>query len=427
MRTLIGIGFGPANLALAAALVESPHQLRNVEFLERQERFGWHRDMLLPGTTMQISFLKDLVTLRDPRSEFSFLNYLAQRGRLCDFINLKTFHPTRIEYHDYLSWVADRIPVPVRYGQTVHAVAVVGDRRRGYAYQVVSSDLAGREHRRVARHLVIGTGLVPRTPDLFPDDSRITHTARFLSAMRGLDRAAPLRFAVLGAGQSAAEVAGYLHSEFPNGTVHTVHSRFGYSPADDSPFTNRVFDPETVDLFYDADPVRKAALLRYHANTNYSVVDGDVITALYRRHYAELVGGPVRLVQHRGAEITAVRPSADALELQVREFDGRTVRMDVDLLVLGTGYAPMDPQRLFANPGRYFQLDEQGRFVVDRDYGVCHRTPGLGAVFLQGDLERSHGLTGSLLSNLAVRAELIARALLNRQGAALTERGAAAA
>ena len=30
---------------------------------ERQERFGWHRAMMLPGADMQISFVKDLVSL----------------------------------------------------------------------------------------------------------------------------------------------------------------------------------------------------------------------------------------------------------------------------------------------------------------------------------------------------------------------------
>ena len=59
---VLGVGFGPANLALAIALAESPDRIGTVRFLERREAFAWHQGMLLPGTSMQISFIKDLVT-----------------------------------------------------------------------------------------------------------------------------------------------------------------------------------------------------------------------------------------------------------------------------------------------------------------------------------------------------------------------------
>lgn len=51
---------------------------------------------------MQISSLKDLATPSEPRSRFTFLNYLFEKGRLNQFINLGTFLPTRAEYEDYL-------------------------------------------------------------------------------------------------------------------------------------------------------------------------------------------------------------------------------------------------------------------------------------------------------------------------------------
>src|ERR1700712_1526142 len=86
IHDLVGIGFGPSNLGLAIALEEQGSGL-STRFVERQEAFGWHRGMLLEDATMQISFLKDLVTLRNPASGFSFLAYLKERGRLVDFIN----------------------------------------------------------------------------------------------------------------------------------------------------------------------------------------------------------------------------------------------------------------------------------------------------------------------------------------------------
>ncbi|KAJ9657529.1 hypothetical protein H2198_004290, partial [Neophaeococcomyces mojaviensis] len=71
----ITIGFGPASLAIAIAICDileerATHGSRSwtpkLKFLEKQATFGWHAGMLLPGTKMQISFIKDLATMRNP-------------------------------------------------------------------------------------------------------------------------------------------------------------------------------------------------------------------------------------------------------------------------------------------------------------------------------------------------------------------------
>ena len=102
IHDLIGIGFGPSNIALAIALDEHRQtgQAKDALFIERQPCFAWHPHMLLDNAHMQISFLKDLVTPRNPKSRFSFLNYLHSKGRLQDFINLQTFFPSRHEFND---------------------------------------------------------------------------------------------------------------------------------------------------------------------------------------------------------------------------------------------------------------------------------------------------------------------------------------
>src|ERR1041385_4771506 len=117
---LVGVGFGPANLALAIAVAEHNARpdgtpLRGL-FLERQVRFGWHRGMLIDNATMQVSFLKDLATMRNPTSSFSFLSYLHSKGRLVDFINHKNLFPLRIEFHDYFEWAAAKVDDVVSYG-----------------------------------------------------------------------------------------------------------------------------------------------------------------------------------------------------------------------------------------------------------------------------------------------------------------------
>lgn len=130
VHDLIGIGFGPSNVAMAIAISE--HNARSgtreavtAQFFEQQPAFGWHRGMLIDDATMQVSFLKDLVTLRNPSSEFSFLCYLQSKGRLIDFINHKNLFPLRVEFHDYFEWAASQVDDLVSYDHEVVGVTQV--------------------------------------------------------------------------------------------------------------------------------------------------------------------------------------------------------------------------------------------------------------------------------------------------------------
>ena len=68
------------------------------------------------------------MTLRNPRSPFTFLNYLHSQGRLVSFINLGSTIPSRREFADYLSWAADKVQgngVDVAYAEEVVRVAKI--------------------------------------------------------------------------------------------------------------------------------------------------------------------------------------------------------------------------------------------------------------------------------------------------------------
>ena len=65
---------------------------------------------MLPGAEIQVPFLADLVTLADPTSPHSFLNYLHEHGRLYRFYFHERFHVLRREFEAYYRWVAARLP-----------------------------------------------------------------------------------------------------------------------------------------------------------------------------------------------------------------------------------------------------------------------------------------------------------------------------
>ncbi|HEX7306003.1 lysine N(6)-hydroxylase/L-ornithine N(5)-oxygenase family protein [Lentzea sp.] len=385
---LAGIGFGPSNLALAIAVEEHPLPVR-ARFFERQARFGWHRGMLLEDATMQVSFLKDLVTLRNPTSSFSFLCYLRDRGRLVDFVNHKSLFPLRKEFHDYFEWAAERVAHHVSYGAAVSDVRVEGD---GFAF------LAGGAEVR-ARNLVLATGLEANLPEGIETGERIWHNKDLLHRVESVSD--PRHVVVVGAGQSAAEAVAFFHDRFPGVVVHGVFARYGYSPADDSSFANRIFDPAAVDDFYAAPEDVKARLMGYHANTNYGVVDGDLIEELYRRVYREKVVGRQRLLLHNTSRLTDVQVDGTCVIESLA--DGGRVSVDADVIVYATGYRPADPVRVLGELADRCSRDEHGRLEVTRDYRVVTGDDVPGGIYLQGGTEHTHGITSSLLSNTAVR------------------------
>ncbi|MEV4334581.1 lysine N(6)-hydroxylase/L-ornithine N(5)-oxygenase family protein [Streptomyces sp. NPDC049597] len=420
IHDLIGIGFGPSNVAMAIALTEHNARVGRQEavtahFFERQPQFGWHRGMLIDDATMQVSFLKDLVTLRNPSSEYSFLRYLQSKGRLIDFVNHKNLFPLRVEFHDYFEWAAAKVDDMVSYGHEVVSVEPVV--RDGVVEYLDVTARCGAEtvvHR--ARNLVIGTGLRPLMPEGVERTDRVWHNSDLLAKVDGLEGTDPSRFIVVGAGQSAAENVAYLHRRFPDAEVCAVFSRYGYSPADDSSFANRIFDPAAVDEYYTAPDDIKRKLMDYHGNTNYSVVDIDLIDDLYRQAYQEKVLGTERLRFLNVSRLTDVTETADSVSATITSLvTGEESRLEADVVVCATGYASADALGLLGPVADRCHRDDRGRVRVERDYRIATDPELRCGIYLQGGTEHTHGITSSLLSNTAIRVGEILDSILERE------------
>lgn len=415
---LIGIGFGPSNLALAIALQERAEQGGrpfDALFLERQPDYSWHGNTLVAQSELQISFLKDLVTLRNPSSRFSFVNYLKAHGRLVDFINLGTFYPCRMEYNDYLRWVAQQFAEQSRYGEQVLRVEPIVEGDGRVQRLNVVSEHQGREVHRQTRSVIVSTGGTPKIPQAFAsfkDDPRVFHHARYLSAMatQPCSRGEPMRIAVVGAGQSAAEAFIDLNDSYPNVQVDMILRAAVLKPADDSPFVNEIFGPDYTDLVFNQPETERERLIREYHNTNYSVVDLDLIERIYAMLYRQKVSG----VERHGFLCRRMIESATdvdgRVQLQLRDLaTGSTEARRYDAVILATGYERRSHRELLAPLKDY--LDD---FRVDRDYQLIARPELETPVFIQGFSQHSHGLSDTLLSVLPARSGEIAAALEQR-------------
>jgi L-ornithine N5-oxygenase len=256
LHDLICVGFGPASLAIGVALHDAldgtdpslqdipglQSRAPKVAFLEKQSQFAWHAGMLLPGAKMQITFLKDMATMRNPRSEFTFINYLHRKKRLVEFANLNTFLPARVEYEDYMKWCAGWFEDVVAYSQEV--VQVLPEKNKSAngditTFNVVSRNtLTGRTESRRTKHVVIAAGGRPNIPKPFPmDHPRVVHSSKFSYISRELlnDHNAAYTIAVVGNGQSAAEIFDFLHANYPNSRTRLLIKGGALRPSDDSP------------------------------------------------------------------------------------------------------------------------------------------------------------------------------------------------
>jgi len=425
---VLGIGFGPANLALAIALEEEGHDL-DVRFLEARPGPSWQSAMMLDGSDIQKHPVRDLVSLRNPRSRYSFINYLFENGRLLEHLNLPMEFPLRKEYAQYVTWAAGHFSGLVDYDVHVTGVAVDRDAEGRALYTVTTS--TGATHQ--ARALVIGTGRAPFIPEPFDtvDSPRIFHLTRYLPALRELEEMgvagpgdrSPRAVTVIGGSQSAVELTLELARRFPDARVTTLVRSLTLREKDSSPFSEEGYFPGFTDYYYRASRERKDAIDSYMRLTNYSSADGDVLRELYRLIYEQRLDGDQKVFVSGSRQVRAIEVREDGVRLSVDELNtGESEEHQADFVVLATGFRDLGPaahqQRvpaLMDGVADDFVFDSHGYLAVGPDYEVQPLGAGTPALFLNGLCESTHGIgdAGSF-SLLSLRAKVIAEGLRKR-------------
>ncbi len=423
---VIGIGFGPANLALAVALEEEAENGEDVRrlFLEAKPNAVWHPGMLIEDSLIQISVLKDLATIRNPRSRYTFLNYLQAKGRLFEFLNLRDLFPTRIEFNDYLSWVAGELKDRVRYGQEVLALEPVREDGEVRLVRVLTRDVATGESRTfLTRNIVLATGGVPCLPEgvrLQPGGHAFHSNDSMLRIKRDFpDTQAPYRFVVVGSGQSAAELFYYLMTKYPNADVTATVRRFAYKPVDDSDFTNEIFFPQMVDFLYGLPEEKRRMVLDDCRDVNYAVVDLPLIRRIYKCMYQEKVLGRDRLRVRNFMKLEELLETGDAVIARFRDLlREETVTLEADGLIVCTGYTWRRQHPLLESLAPWLGRDgADAGYKIERDYRAATDPSFAAGVYLQGFSEQTHGASETVLSLLPIRAGDILKSLLNAREA----------
>ena len=403
---LAGIGFGPSNLALAVCAQEVDPGQRCI-FLERNQDFCWHRGMLINDARMQISFLKDLVSLRNLASPYSFLRYLKAHDRLEDFVNLTEFHPTRMEFEDYLRWVAADFADHVRYSTTVVSVhpATSEDGQLNLFRLETIETPTGRRASVYTRNVVYAAGGRPQLPAGVGVDG-VIHSSEFMHEFPAQfpDRGQTYTVVVVGGGQSSGEIVEYLLDQYEKVAIHLVISGYAPRPTDNSSFVNEQFSSPRVDEFYRFDHEKRKGITEELRGANYGVIREDVLERIYSTAYLDKVKGRQRLFLHPFSRLTGVRRLGTGLVADLEDrLDGSGEHVATDSVILATGYSRgLDP--LVFDDVRPLVITTHGDVPeISRNHRVRTLPQLRAGLYVQGYGEQHLGLGDTLLSLLPFR------------------------
>ncbi|WP_410499969.1 lysine N(6)-hydroxylase/L-ornithine N(5)-oxygenase family protein [Chitinibacter sp. S2-10] len=409
----IGIGIGPFNLGLAA--LSEPLSDVNALFLDMADSFDWHPGMLLNEATLQTSFIADLVTLADPTSPYSFLNYAKQVGRLYAFYIKEDFFLLRQEYNQYCKWVASQLSC-LRFGQFVE-LARYDEARRCYVLSCLCTR-TGRVSQYLARKLVLGTGTKPQLPRCC-DGVPVVHSGQYLANRAELQQHKTI--AVVGSGQSAAEIYLDLLKDAPRHDyrVDWITRSPRFFPLEYTKLTLEMTSPDYIDYFHALPDSVRDPLLDAQKGL-YKGINRTLINAIYDELYRQsLVGSPPSMLLSN-TEMKTVEHDAQRGYMLALHHDetGQTANYSCDALVVASGYGYQEPAFLQGIAPR-IRRDTQNRLAVARNYSVDTHD---GEIFVQNAELHTHGLAAPDLTMACHRNSVILREILGHAPYPIEER-----
>lgn len=392
---LLGVGVGPFNLSLAALL--SPIKTIKSYFFDHKNSFIWHPGMLLPGAEIQVSYLKDLVTLVDPTNPFSFISYLAKHKRLYRFINSQFKYVFRVEFNNYLNWVSQSLP-------NLFFQEKVEDITFAKSFFLIKTTKRTVQ----SKHLVLGSGLVPNLPLCAKNyiGKDVFHNNDYLYRSQNLKGK---KVVVIGGGQSGAEIIQHIlaNSDQLPQSLTWVTKRKQISPIDDSTFTNEFFTPNYTEYFYHLPTDKRANLLREQVLAS-DGISLHLLESIYQRLYIlECIEQRGRffniLLNHQLIDISNKNGNKQLVLSEISSNQPKIILADI--IILCTGYKWELPSYLLSLSDKIFL--ENGQFCVNEDFSILWDGPAENRIYVQNASRHTHGIADPNLSLMAWRSAKI--------------------
>lgn len=407
---VIGVGIGPFNLGLAALLTKT--DCRSL-FFDKKDFFEWHPGMLLEGTTLQVPFLADAVTMVDPTSPYSFLNYLHEHKRLYPFYFFEKFHIPRKEYNHYCQWVAGQLP-QLQFGSEVENIEQTEE---GYFAVTVFHPDEGTRKTYLAEHVVIGVGTRPYVPEKFHPllGDNIFHSSGYKNKREKILKARSIT--VIGSGQSAGEIFyDLLSSQEHHDYKLSWYTRSkGFYPMEYSKLGLEHFSPDYTRYFYNLPPEKKKKVLNSQALL-YKGISFKTIADIYELLYERSAGNLEPDVQLLAlTELVSIEYWNNRYFLSLHQQEQEQIQLlESDIVILATGYHPYIPDCL-KGIKHLLEFDQEGQLAIQEDYKVKLHTEGSNHLFIQNGELHTHGVGAPDLGLGAYRNAIIVNQLAGKE------------
>jgi len=404
MQDVICIGIGPSNLSVAA-LLKDKADLKLALFDSKKE-FYWHKGLIFEESCLNVSFLKDLVTLADPTNKFSYLNFLHSTGRIYKKINAQ-FDALRLkEFEQYLNWVSSDLPC--HFGHKITDIQF-----KNGAFSVYTKDIVKQ-----TKNIVLGIGLKPFLSKKFTPliGRNFFHGVSYLNQNLNLKGK---RVAIVGGGQTSAEIFNHIISDkdkLPS-KLYWISKRANFLPLDDSTFVNEWYTPNYSKNFYDYDASVKKEILKPQKLSS----DGihlSLLKKIYQKLYClEFLSGVPKFWDLRvNAEMKEASKNIQQENFNIKiqnVLDGSSNLANVDVVILCTGFRNHIPD--FMKSIKHKVKINDGVFDLNCDFSLKWEGPEDRKIFVQNNAVKCMGIADPNLSLVAWRGAKIANSILNTE------------
>ncbi|CUB26279.1 SidA/IucD/PvdA family monooxygenase [Bacillus velezensis] len=410
MYDVIGAGIGPFNLGLAALLEDIPGT--DALFFDKKKEFAWHPGLLIKGTDLQVAFLADLVTLADPKSRYTFLNFLHEHDRLYRFYTFNEFDIPRREFNDYLSWAASEIK-SCRFGSEV-----IGVKNAGGHYDVSVKNIEdGSISVYQTKHFVMGTGSEPLIPAEIAGEARQDTMVSTEYLFRKDELAGAESITVVGSGQSAAEIfSDLLHDEqYRRSRLQWVTRSAGFRELETAKLGQEMFTPDYVEYF-NRLPFKERLNTLPELDGLRHGIDSDTLAAIYDALYHRSIsGGSPDVYIQPMAELEKIEKQNGRCVLSFHQWQmDETFTADSEKVILATGFKPHIPE-WFTAIAPDIEWEDEKRFKVTADSRLVFKDDRRHHFFTLTNLDHAHGTGATNLKLSVYRNQKIINTILGKE------------
>ncbi|KAK5082648.1 hypothetical protein LTR05_006528 [Lithohypha guttulata] len=404
---VICIGFTPAAISLGITLRESSPSTR-ILFLEPRSKATWKPLPDLPGHAhTSHNLLSDLVTLENPRSRFTFIQFLHQRKLLIDYTNLGSIQPPRNLFEDYLQWCAKHFQDNVHFGARVLAVEpVYSSRRKIDGWSIFTEN--GSRKLYTAKQVVFCMSQQPC----------VVHSSQCMKQLSELTKPERkmVRIAIVGQTQAAAELFNTLYDIRADREVVWLVEQSSLLP-----YTQSSLDAN--DGFSQANPDLPPELRRAKANNakaTTTIVKSSLLDHIYENQYAQSIKEPDSSKWKYRIKFNQVITNAETASsglVNLRHQDktsNQQVTDDFNMVIAATGFTRASLDNLLPSLSSKRLLDgssitTNAEYAINLRRGVLEPGAGLWCVGSIGDEDVATG--EGAFSIMAERSVRVARSL----------------